>query len=245
MYIREETNSTNVHFGRQKLHYPLSLAFEDYDIHIDNRAIISAISMHLNNYAFIIEAFEYNTDEKVLNFDATIVGNNQVPYSKVFVNRRGVGNKFSTLLSDNLDSYDTEIIALRKKLGYDKVYTENYSEIVAKNNALARETVASYLSNRGAKQIRLIKNEFPYSLFDIEYWIDDHKKFVIVQQTATNEKSFTLSTEEIQFINDFVDDTSLFLVTDICGSKKITSYSAFDVNALPKRIASIIFEDRK
>lgn len=121
MYVREETDRNSVHFGRKKLHYPLSLAFEDINTCIDNKAIISAISKHLNNYAFIVEAFEYDTDNNILNFDATIVGNSQVPYSKVFINRRGVGNKFSMMIADNTDNYDTEIIALRERLGYDNV----------------------------------------------------------------------------------------------------------------------------
>ena len=56
---------------------------------------------------YIIEAFEYNTESRVLNFDATIVGSNLVPYSKVFVNRRGVGNKFSKMLVGESDNYDT------------------------------------------------------------------------------------------------------------------------------------------
>lgn len=245
MYVREETNCASVHFGRKKLHYPLSLAFEDFDTCIDNKAVISAISGYLKSYAFIIEAFEYNTTDKTLNFDATVVGNNQVPYSKVFVNRRGVGNKFSTLLVDEPESYDTEIIALRKKLGYDKVFPDNYGDIIANNYVRARDIVARYLSEIGAEKIRLLKNEYPYSLFDIEYCIAGQKKFAIVQQTATKEKTFILSAEKIQFINDFSDDTQLFLVTDICGSQKLSAYSAIDVNALIKRIASVRFEDRK
>ena len=76
-------------------------------------------------------------------------------------------------------------------------------------------------------------------------WIDGHKKFAIVQQTATREKSFIISTDIIQFINDFAEDTFLYLVTDICGSRKINAYSAIEVNALTKSIASIRFEDRK
>ncbi len=245
IYVREETDISNVHFGRQKMHYPLSLAYEDIDTHIDNKAVISAVSAYLNNYAFIVEAFEYDTDAGILNFDATIVGNNQVPYSKVFVNRRGVGNKFSTLLADESDSYDTEIIALRNKLGYDKVFPDNYGEVVANNYVQARVAVAEYLSEIGAEKIRLLKNEYPYSLFDIEYWVAGEKKFAIIQQTATKEKSFVLSAEKIQFINDFSEDTYLFLVTDICESKKIITYSAMDVNALIKKIASVRFEDRK
>lgn len=133
IYVREETDCANVHFGRQKMHYPLSLVYEDLDTHIDNKSVITAVSKHLNNYAFIIEAFEYNTESRVLNFDATIVGSNLVPYSKVFVNRRGVGNKFSKMLVGESDSYDTEIIALRQNLGFNNVFPDNYGEIVANN----------------------------------------------------------------------------------------------------------------
>lgn len=245
MYVREETDRNSVHFGRQKLHYPLSLAFEDINTCIDNKTIISAISKHLNNYAFIVEAFEYDTDNNILNFDATIVGNNQVPYSKVFINRRGVGNKFSMMIADNTDNYDTEIIALREHLGYDNVTPDNYGNIVADNCILARDAVANYLSDMQAENIRLLKNEYPYSIYDIEYRISGNKKYAIVQQTATREKAFTLSTEKIQFINDFSENTFLFLVTDICDGKKIFAYSASDINSLGKSIASIRFEDRK
>ena len=268
MYVREETDRNSVHFGRQKLHYPLSLSFEDLDTRIDNKAvisavsahlknyafintcidnktIISAISKHLNNYAFIVEAFEYDTDNNILNFDATIVGNNQVPYSKVFINRRGVGNKFSMMIADNTDNYDTEIIALREHLGYDNVTPDNYGNIVADNCILARDAVANYLSDMQAENIRLLKNEYPYSIYDIEYRILGNKKYAIVQQTATREKAFTLPTEKIQFINDFSENTFLFLVTDICDGKKIFAYSASDMNSLGKSIASIRFEDRK
>lgn len=245
MYVREETDRNSVHFGRQKLHYPLSLAFEDINTCIDNKTIISAISKHLNNYAFIVEAFEYDTDNNILNFDATIVGNNQVPYSKVFINRRGVGNKFSMMIADNTDNYDTEIIALREHLGYDNVTPDNYGNIVADNCILARDAVANYLSDMQAENIRLLKNEYPYSIYDIEYRISGNKKYAIVQQTATREKAFTLSTEKIQFINVFSENTFLFLVTDICDGKKIFAYSASDINSLGKSIASIRFEDRK
>ena len=96
MYIREETDPQNVHYGRQKIHYPSSLRFEDNHITIDNRQVLRAVSEHLHNYAFLIEAFEYDTDSRILNFDATIVGEPNIPYSKVFINRRGVGNKFTS-----------------------------------------------------------------------------------------------------------------------------------------------------
>lgn len=245
MYIREETDNTNVHYGRLKLHYPISFVFEDDDLSVNNKIVLSKISEYLHNYAFIVEAFEYFPDEQRLNFDATIVGSNQVPYSKVFANRRGVGNKFSEILSEDTTFYDTEIIALREKLGYDNVFPNNYHKLVSQNNALAREIVVNYLVESGAENIRVLKNEYPFSIFDIEYTFHGLKRFALVQQTATIQKTFILPSDKIQFINDFSDNTFLFLVYDVLGNKKIASYSAKDINLLSKSIASVRFEDRK
>jgi len=52
MYIREETDPNNIHYGRQKVHYPISLVFEDRNIH--NKNVIKAISDYLCNYAFLV-----------------------------------------------------------------------------------------------------------------------------------------------------------------------------------------------
>ena len=112
IYIREETNPKKFHFGRQKVHYPTTFAFENDTTAINNRAVINAISQVLHTYAFVVEAFEYNNETAVLNFDATIVGENNIPYSKLFVNRKGVGNKFTDRFRENSDVYDREIISL-------------------------------------------------------------------------------------------------------------------------------------
>lgn len=244
IYVREETDRSNFHFGRQKLHYPLSLSYEDLNTYIDNKAVISGISEHLHSYAFIIESFEYWHDSRVLNFNATIVGGNQIPYSKVFVNRRGVGNKFTAIFSDQADNYDMEIIALREKMGFDRVFPGNYDEIISDNFTAACNVVSEYLSKNGAKNIRIMKTEYPYSLYDINYLIDGIKKYAIIQQTATRRKYFNLSVEKLQFVNDFLENVSLFLVTDIKGIPNITEYNISDINSLEKTIASIRFEDR-
>lgn len=170
IYIREETSETNVHFGRQKVHYPSSFSFEDEYIEINNRIVVNAISDALKNYAFIIEAFEYCTETGVLNFDALIVGEKNIPYSKVFINRRGAGNKFTSIFTDSADTYDTEILALREKFGYDKVTPENYSDYVDKNSLKANSMVIEYLKINKAENIRNLNEEYPYSLYDIGYW---------------------------------------------------------------------------
>lgn len=245
MYIREETDPSNVHFGRQKVHYPTSLIFEDIETNINNRNIIKAVSEHLHDYAFLVEAFEYDTQKQILNFDVTIVGENSIPYSKVFINKRGVGNKFTSHFTEASDVYDTEIISLREKRGYDAVNPENFNEVISENETLALDLVSDYLAGLGARDIRVLKEEYPYSLFDIQCIENGTRKYVIVKQTATKVKYFSLPLSKIQFCNDFSENALLLLVTDICGTPQIHRYTISDLNGLNKSINSITYEDRK
>ena len=245
MYIREETDPNNVHFGRQKVHYPTSLVYEDEDTYINDKNVIRAISEHLCGYAFLVEAFEYDTDSQVLNFDVTIVGENNIPYSKVFINKRGVGNKFTSHFAETSDVYDTEIIALREKHGYDAVTPENFNEVMARNDVAALQLAACHLESLGAENIRNLKEEYPYSLFDIQCTDNGRRKYVVVKQTATKAKYFSLPLSKIRFFNDFASDAMLLLVTDINGKPQIHTYTINELNALNKSINSITYEDRK
>ena len=127
IYTKEEIDKDRIQFGRIKLHYPLSVKYEP--LNIDNREVINAISEILHGYAFIIEAFEYDFDRKTLNFKALVVGYYNIPYSKIFINNKGVGNKYNTAVKNYFDFYDTEIIALRKKYG-EIVSTDNFIEYI-------------------------------------------------------------------------------------------------------------------
>lgn len=244
MYIREETDPQNVHYGRQKIHYPTSLAYEDNYITVNNRSIMKSVSNYLHGYAFLIEAFEYDTDTCTLNFDATIVGENDIPYSKVFINRRGVGNKLTSHFTEISDIYDTEIISLREKHGYDVVTPENFNEIISENTSIAHSLAVDHLTNSGAENIRVLKEEYPYALYDIQYTENGVRKYTIVKQTATKSKYFSLPISKIQFCNDFSNQALLLLVTDVNGAPQIHTYRINDLNGLNKSINSITYEDR-
>lgn len=244
MYIREETDPGNVHFGRQKIHYPSSLVFEDNYVTINNKSIMKSVSAFLRGYAFLIEAFEYDTETGMLNFDATVVGENDIPYSKVFINRRGVGNKFTSHFTEISDIYDMEIIALREKHGYDVVTPENFNEIISANTAIAHSLAIDYLTSTGAENIRVLKEEYPYALYDIQYTENGVRKYAIVKQTATKSKYFSLPLSKIQFCNDFSNQALLLLVTDVNGTPQIYRYMIDDLNRLNKSINSITYEDR-
>ena len=244
IYIREETDPANVHFGRQKVHYPPSLVFDDIDICINNREVTKAISEHLHGYAFIVEAFEYCEETGVLNFDAAIVGEPNIPYSKVFINRRGVGNKFTSYFSENADVYDYEIIALREKFGYTNVGPENFDKVMSDNATIAINLAVEFLKKSGASNIRPLKEAYPYALYDIAYTINGEKQYLIIKYTATKSKYFNLPLTKIQFCNDFSNMARLMLITDINGTPEYKIYTIDDLNSMSKSINSITYEDR-
>lgn len=243
IYIREEISPENVHCGRQKIHYPTTLNYEDSETDINNRTVMKAVSDLLHNYAFIVEAFEYDTETAVLNFDATIVGENDIPYSKVFINRRGVGNKFASVFNEGADIYDSEIIALREKLGYENVTPLNFSEIMDKNKLIALEEARAFLQGIGAKDIRNFYEEYPYSLYDLEYRLGEKKYYAIVRHTATSYKCFQLPLSKVQFCSDFSECAEMLLVTDVLDKPKLFVYRIDDLNKMKKRINSISYED--
>lgn len=239
IYIRKETDPNNCHYGRLKVHYPMSFNYNDNEVLIDNKLVLNAVSAELHDYAFIVEAFEYDDEIDVLNFDVTIVGENSIPYSKVFINKRGVGNKFSTVFNEDADSYDSEIVALREKRGYDSVGPENFSEIMRSEKEKAINFVTEQLAASGAKNIRILSDEYPYALYDIQYKIDEKKRYAIVRHTATKEIYFNLQTNKIAFCNDFFEIAKVILVTDIEGTPEIYSFSINDLNQMLKTINSI------
>lgn len=243
IYIREETDPQNVHCGRQKVHYPPSLKFSDMNTEINNRKVIDAISAAVFDYAFIVEAFEYDTEKKTLNFDALIVGENDIPYSKVFLNKRGVGNKFSSVFNEFADTYDFEIIALREHLGYENVNPDNYMEIVGENKSIALAAVEKSLKANGINNIRKLTEEYPYSLYDIQYEKDGKKHYIIVRFTATQINSFSLPYSKIKFCNDYSDSTTVALVTDVTDTGDINWFTINDLNNMKKSINSITYSN--
>ncbi|MDY5249155.1 MAG: hypothetical protein SPH41_05705 [Bacilli bacterium] len=237
-YIKEEVDETKVQFGRLKLHYPPKLIYEDCELNINNKKVFKEISAVLGNYAFIIRSFEYNSESNSLNFDALIVGENNIPYSKVFINEKGVGMKFNSIFNENADDYDREIIALKKEYG-DKVNPYNYLEFTKTLKIKALEVVKQYLN----KQIEYISESFPYSLFDFCYLDNGIRKYGFLRITATKNNYFNLSFVQQLFLMDNRNDADIFLVTDVLNDPKLFRYNYEQLSNLTKNINSIKYED--
>lgn len=242
IYTREEVDNTKVHFGRVKMHYPTKLHYSNADINIDNRRVIKAVSEAVCDYAFFVNAFEYDTETSVLNFCLTIIGENRIPYSKVFINERGVGNKFVCMNDEYVDVYDSEIISLRQKFG-EEIGPENFIQIMRRNKEIATACAIDFIKNKGAEKVVELIKEFPYSLYDIEYKIKGKIKYLIVCFTATKINYFNLSAKKIRFLNDFQEKSSLLCISDINGKPMVTEYCAKDINKMRKTINSVMFRE--
>lgn len=63
-----------------------------------------------------------------------------------------MGNKFTGAFNESVDSYDTEIIALREHLGYENVGPDNFEEIQKNNKELAIDIIIKDLQKRESKE---------------------------------------------------------------------------------------------
>ena len=239
MYVKEEVDSTKYQFGRIKLHYPMSLKYEDEDIFIDNKYIMNAISKKIHDYAFIVNSFEYIIETDTLNFNVTIIGENRIPYSKVFINNKGAGNKFSSIFNENAESYDMEIIGLRQVFGQD-VNPDNYLNYMdeAKNKAMASSE--ALLNNEHYDNILNISSMYPYSLYDFECRRESDVKYILVFYTTSNTEYFNISSKKLKFINDFNENVEIFIVTNVFNGAKIKRYEVKDILGFSKSINSMM-----
>ncbi len=241
-YVKEEIDPEKAQFGRLKLHYPMSLKYEDDELDIDNKNVINTISDFLKGYAFIVTAFEYDFDEDYLNFKITIIGENAIPYSKVFINNKGVGSKYTSIFDEYADSYDMEIISLKKYYNsYSKnIDPNNYREAISKNNCIADSLVENALKEKGFNNIKNLSSDFTYSLYDFSYEVNEKVKYLMVFNTTTSNKYFNISSKKLKFLNDFSDDTKIILITNILEDPQIYEYSIADINGFSKSINSLM-----
>lgn len=241
IYTKEEIDRNRAQFGRIKLHYPLSIKNERFGI--DNRKVINAISDYLNGYAFIVESFEYDFDDDSFNFNVLLVGYTGIPYSKVFINNKGVGSKYNTAIKNYFDIYDSEIIALRQKYGTD-VNTDNFTDYLDSGRELAKNVVQDYLEAHNYTNVRDVSKEYPYSVFDIQCLDNGVLKYCVVVFTYTRKKYFNLSFFQNQFINMF-PNSFIALVIDVGRDNKITIINRDNLDDYSASMDVVRFAERQ
>ncbi len=235
MFIKEEIDPTKAQFGRIKLHYPISLKFEP--LNINNKAVISQISEFVFGYAFIVDAFEYDFDDNSLNFLITVVGYGHIPYSKVFRNTKGVGAKYTKVFRRTEDCYDSEIVTLKKIYG-DDVNPDNFQNYIDKANFHAIDLVKEFLLSKGAENIVVLCDAYPYSLFDIKYILNGMVEYAIVKCSYTKSIYIDLNGEERRALALF-NQSSIIYISEIFGNEKIYLYKNKDLDEFTSLITSI------
>jgi len=234
IFIKEEVDPSKVQCGRLKVHYPKSLKYEDIDLDIDNKKVLGEISQKLFNYAFLVRSFEYDTINKTLNFDILIVGENQIPYSKVFINEKGTGNKFSKIFNESADDYDFEIIPLRQVYG-ESINPSNYLYYISIMKKKAIEIAHKFID----QGLEIISNNYPYSLFDICYKRDNEIYYIILRYTATNIMYFNMSIMQKLFFQTFNKNTRVFVITEILTKPKLKILTYEDISKMQAQVNSI------
>lgn len=235
IFVKEEIDPSKAQYGRIKLHYPMGLKYDA--LGIDNKKVMQTISDKLNNYAFLVNGFEYDFEEDSLDFVVTIVGYKNIPYSKVFRNTKGTGEKYTKAFRKTEDCYDFEIVALKKRYG-DEVNPENFQEFMDRARAQALAVVENKLMRDGAENIVTLCEQYPYSLFDIQYKINNEIHYAIVKATYTNAIYADLSDEESRALALF-PNAHLMLITQIFGEENLHMFSQDELDSCQRIITSI------
>lgn len=241
LFIKEEIDPSKVQFGRIKLHYPMNLKYDNVDFKIDNKDVLNQISDLLYNNAFIVNSFQYDFDTDYLNFKVTIIGENKIPYSKVFINNKGVGNKFNSIFNEYADSYDMEIINLRKKYG-DMVEPGTYEQFIDNEKVKANDICMNYLSKR-YENVRNITDEYSYSIYDFDYEENGITKYMMLYYTSTSIKYFNISSKRLKLLNDMSDKVSIMLITEIEDKPEINILTFDDLVKYNSSINSVMMKE--
>jgi len=237
IFIKEEIDPQKKQFGRIKMHYPMSLSYNSDSLSINNKKVIDAISNAINNYAFIVNAFEYDFETDILNFDVLIVGENNIPYSKVFLNNKGVGSKLTKTFSNVFDNYDFEIIKLRQFYG-SEVSPDNF---IAYENK-SRKIAVDYLKQNFSEKIEMISDDYPYSLYDFRIKENNEYNYGIIKYTVTKNVYFDLTSAQRSFLNLFEDSAKIYIITNVLENPRMTIITAKTIQDLNMEINSIKYK---
>lgn len=246
LYLKEETDSSKYQCGRIKLHYPIGLFYEDAHYSISNRKVIVAIQKALFGYAFIVRAFELGS-KGAINLIVSIIGQNGVAYSKVFLDYKGnADQKFTDVFNEQADTYDYEILTMKKHSipGIDSLNPTNYSQALKYEKALAKKAcLQELLVTYPNADIYDLSNDYPYSIYDFEVRLGLTTRYVIVEFTSTNLSYFYLSDLKMDLLNCFPDTCEVCLVKNVLNKNVIVErYSLNDLQSIKRRVAMVKYE---
>lgn len=252
MYIKKEVDrikkhsgvlKDNIHFGRLKLHYPISLKYKADGFNIDNKKILNKIMKANGGFAFVVRGFEYNINEKTLNIITSLIGPENVPLSTVFRRKKGVGKKL-IIDPEKVLERDYIYIAEEQEEYILNPSFEKRNKTSKENGDLGEEKVMELLSKELSDENELYhtSEDYPLSPYDIEYIKDGKKQYVEVKSTQGEKGIFNMSSGELKFMEQYKDYYTLYLVTNVRDEfPKIEKYEYKDIKKMKKSIQSIRF----
>lgn len=241
MYVKEETDEfitnregdsvANTHKGRQKLHYQKSLIYTSDGYKIDNNKVLDSILEVNGGFAYVVNGFEVDTEEKTLNFKTTMIGLEGVLLSNVFISKKGVGKKLlvdGALLQMGIPHISKGVITNEEKNKFFETL-EKIQESSRTNGKIGEEYVVNnikkILKKDAVTDINHVSKDYPQSPFDIECIVDDKKLYIEVKSTKGEKKEFYMSKGERLFMERYQDNYLLILVTNInTRHKKVSQY---------------------
>ena len=238
MYVKEEVDESKVQYGRIKLHYPRTLIYDDGKLQINNKDVLRKVSKALNNYAFIVKAFEFDYDTEILNFDCEIVGPKDTLYSKIFVNYKGSGSKFTQSLITRADNYDLEARILKTK---DDLHLTpaNFAKIMEKNKD---EMILKYIETMerdGFQDIKYLSKEYKYCEYDVEANKNGVKFYFMFFNTASKIIYCDVSISKLQFITFFNDKSIIVCITGAFDEPKYNVFKIKDLDRFKREVMQV------
>ncbi len=236
MYLKEETSesiiqrdgkvSMNTHLGRQKLHYPISLAHITDGYNIDNRVVLDQIIKENGGFAYVVNGFDYDTETMTLNFKTTMIGLEGVLLSNVFKRQKGIGVK---LLVDGIGLDKLSIVSTADKVltkeenntfisSLEKIQKSSRSN-GQKGEDFVFDNIEKIIGKKPEEKVHISK-KYPLSPYDIECIINGVKMYIEVKSTEKEKKVFFMSKGERQFMEKYEKQYLLVLVTNVKSSHR-------------------------
>lgn len=253
MYIKKETDklkkhhgvlTNNVHYGRLKLHYPISLKHESDGFKINNEKVLNDIIKQNGGFAFVVRGFEYIQSSKTLNFITSFVGPVGIPLSTIFRRAKGVGKK---LMIDPNKVVDNDYIVLVEQnpdLNVANVSYELINKSRVENGKLGEQFVFDLLAKKLLEENELYhtSSDFPQSPYDIEYIENGEKHYVEVKATSGTKPIFNMSSGELKFMEKYKENYTLYMITEVKEAfPKVNIYKYEDIMKMRKEYPSIRF----
>ena len=247
MFLKEEIDPSKYQYGRIKLHYPISLYFENSQFNISNKSVMHAVQETLHGFAFVVRSFEFG-DCGELDFIVSIIGEDGIPYSKVFKDYKGDSKeKFTKVFNEFADTYDFEIIPIKKAgiPGMEEIRPENYFDAAdycfKKAKAIA---ISRLLQDYPDASLRDIGSEYPYNIYDLELRTGNNFKYIFVSWTATGKTYFYLSNSKYSFWQQFAESALVVLVKRVLSDNPVVEcYSPSNSDSLNISVSMLKFSN--